>query len=85
MDTQKVTLKVDNIIFLHKSITCIFFIRRLCFWALIKSEWKDDEYIRHQNIFYSVPFFPVVLRPKAGHDLLILEVSRSHTTTHCTR
>ena len=24
-------------------------------------------------------FFPVALRPKAGHGLLILEVSRSHT------
>jgi hypothetical protein len=27
-------------------------------------------------------FFCVVLRPNAGHGLLILEVSRSHTTTH---
>jgi len=27
-------------------------------------------------------FFPVVLLPNAGHDLLILEVSISHTTTH---
>ena len=27
-------------------------------------------------------FFAVALRPNAGHDLLILEVSRSHTTTH---
>ena len=26
---------------------------------------------------------PVVLRPNDGHDLLILEVSRSHTTHHC--
>ena len=26
--------------------------------------------------------FPVALRPNAGHGLLILEVSRSHTTTH---
>jgi len=26
-------------------------------------------------------FFSVALRPNAGHDLLILEVSRSHTTT----
>ena len=30
-------------------------------------------------------FFPVALRPNAGHDLLILEVSRSHTTTHHSR
>jgi len=27
-------------------------------------------------------FSPVALRPNAGHDLLIDEVSRSHTTTH---
>jgi hypothetical protein len=27
-------------------------------------------------------FFSVALRPNAGHDLLILEVSRSHTMTH---
>ena len=29
--------------------------------------------------------FAVALRPNAGHDLLILEVSRSHTTTHHSR
>jgi hypothetical protein len=27
-------------------------------------------------------FFPVALRPNAGHGLLILEVCRLHTTTH---
>jgi hypothetical protein len=30
-------------------------------------------------------FFSVVLTPNAGHVLLILEVSRSHTTTHHSR
>jgi len=30
-------------------------------------------------------FFIVALRPNAGHGLLILEVSRSHTTTHYSR
>ena len=30
-------------------------------------------------------FFPMVLRPNAGHGLLILEVPRSHTTTHHSR
>ena len=30
-------------------------------------------------------FFAVALRPNAGHVLLILEVSRSHTTTHHSR
>ena len=30
-------------------------------------------------------FFSVALRPKAGHGLLILEVSRSNTTTYHSR
>ena len=34
----------------------------------------------------SIPYItlphPVAQRPNSGHDLLILEVSRSHTTTH---
>jgi hypothetical protein len=30
-------------------------------------------------------FFFVALRPNAGHGLLILEVSRSHTTTQHSR
>jgi hypothetical protein len=29
--------------------------------------------------------YPMALRPDAGHGLLILEVSRSHTTTHHSR
>jgi len=47
------------------------------------------------RIFYSggefgvvlpyINFFPLALRPNAGHGLLILEVSRSHTTTHHSR
>jgi len=34
---------------------------------------------------YIVVFFPVALRPNAGHGLLILEVSRLHTTTRHSR
>ena len=30
-------------------------------------------------------FFCLALRPKAGHDLIILEVTRSHTMTHHSR
>jgi len=30
---------------------------------------------------WKIFFFAVALRPNAGHGLLILEVSRSHTTT----
>ena len=35
--------------------------------------------------YYRLFFFAVVLRPKEGHGLLILDVSRSHTTTHHSR
>ena len=33
-------------------------------------------------IYIYIYIFAVALRPNAGHGLLILEVSRSHTTTH---
>jgi len=33
----------------------------------------------------SSPTLPVALRPNAGHGLLILEISRSHATTHHSR
>ena len=38
-----------------------------------------------QNGSHVPSFFSVVLRPNAGHGLLILEVSRSHTTTQHSR
>ena len=40
-----------------------------------------------RNIIYVTDplFFPVALRPIAGHGLLILEVSLSHTATHHSR
>jgi len=48
--------------------------------------------LEHENFchlyykyIYSPPTPPVALRPNAGHALLILEVSRSHTTTHHSR
>ena len=34
------------------------------------------------RILDTVFLFPVALRSNAGHGLLMLEVSRSHTTTH---
>ena len=37
------------------------------------------------NPQYYLFFFPVALRSKAGHGLLIHEVSRSHTATHHSR
>ena len=33
----------------------------------------------------TTPFFSVALWPNTSHDLLILEVPRSHTTTHYSR
>jgi len=37
------------------------------------------------SYIYIFFIFAVALRPNAGHDLLILEVSRSHTMTHHSR
>jgi len=31
---------------------------------------------------YLFVYFAVALRPNAGHGLFVLEISRSHTTTH---
>ena len=41
----------------------------------------------HRISLFWIPiiFFSVALRPNAGHGLLILEVSRSHTTTYHSR
>jgi hypothetical protein len=37
-------------------------------------------------MFATMEFFlPVALRPKAGHGLYIIEVSRAHATTHHSR
>jgi len=36
----------------------------------------------HDKTNLTIRFFFVTLRPNAGHGLLILEVSRSHTTTY---
>jgi hypothetical protein len=37
-----------------------------------------------KDIVFIIVFF-VALRPNAGHGFLILDVSRSHTTTHYSR
>ena len=44
----------------------------------------DISSLRVNTLSNSMHFF-VALRPNAGHDLLILEVSRSHTMTHHSR
>ena len=56
--------------------------------------WNIQIYVKHEMeleirvlsvIDISFPTLPVALRLNAGHGLLILEVSRSHTTTHHSR
>ena len=44
---------------------------------------RHHAFLIGQACFLFLLFFPpVALRPNAGHGLLILEVRRSHTTTH---
>ena len=52
---------------------------------IIMTIFKVKFYIHIINANKCIFFlFAVALRPTAGHGLLILEVSRSHTTTHTT-
>ena len=46
--------------------------------------WNSDDGVPHLESII-LAFFLVALRPNLGHDLLILEVSGSHTTTHYSR
>jgi len=54
---------------------------------IVRSITKGLDFFSSKNnilqlpTFYSFTSFSVALRPNAGHGLLILEVSRSHTTT----
>ena len=50
-----------------------------CCISLIPFQFNTE----HRCMYFF--FFPMALRPNAGHGLLILEVSRSHTTTHHSR
>ena len=43
------------------------------------------KYVECKEIYRNKFFFVVALRPNAGHGLLILEVSRSHTMMHHSR
>jgi len=60
--------------------------------TVIYTEWHIPNVVLIQLILLMMGtwldetrFFCVALRPHAGHGLLILEVSRSHTTTHYNR
>ena len=50
---------------------------RMCSFELLMMEGKTVRNM--QSVFF------VALQPNAGHSVLILEVSRSHTTTHHSR
>jgi len=62
---------------LKSRIPCYLSVQNLFSSSLLSKNTKIKKYF----------FFlcPVALRPNEGHGLLILEVSRSHTTTHHSR
>jgi hypothetical protein len=69
----------------------ISFIKILVLYQGCNWQSSDNKSINCINLFHCVCALlslfspPVALRPNAGHGLLILEVSRSHTTTHHSR
>ena len=58
-----------------------------CHKILITSYYVPEAncFLLHSLFIFELFFFTVALRSNAGHGLLILEVSRSHTTTHHSR
>ena len=66
------------------SISFVLFVRLSVGMEQLGSYWTDFHeicYVFFENQSRKEPP-PVALRPDAGHGVLILEVSRSHTTTH---
>ena len=64
-----------------------FYVNRKCITTFTKAcyvplFWPDQANPFFILILVVLSSFPVVLRLNAGHGLLILEVSRSHTMTH---
>ena len=57
----------------------------VCHACLLNTDAHYHNYFLLLFIFYYIYIFFVALRPSAGDGLLILEVSRSHTTTHHNR
>jgi len=60
------------------------------FWCAALNQFANNSVLSIRTctaVSYNtrITFFFVALRPNAGHGLLILEVSRSHTTTHHSR
>jgi hypothetical protein len=54
-------------------------------WSLTKVRNNNNNNNNNNNVNNNNNNFAVALRPNAGHGLLILEVSRLHTTTHHSR
>ena len=74
---------VELYILMRKMLVIVSFLKDV---SVILSHYQviieDQKQVSFQ---YNYIFFTVALRPNAGHGLLILEVSRSHTTTHHSR
>ena len=58
---------------------------REIFLASLSEVWWHCTDFHEKSLLINIFSLPVALRPNAGHGLLILEVSRSHTTTHHSR
>jgi hypothetical protein len=54
-------------------------------WNIYRYYMQHVKLLLYFLFIYLFFYFAVALRPNAGHGLLILEVSRSHTTTHHSR
>jgi hypothetical protein len=65
----------------HSFYSCNTFTAKLTatfiFYVFLKSFWFAKTIVNKQNI--NIYVFPVALRPNAGQDFLVLEVSWSHT------
>jgi hypothetical protein len=57
---------------------------RVCYFVIWSPCLDLFQVILFATIFH-FSFFPVALRPNAGHGFISLQVSRSHTTTHRSR
>ena len=68
---------------MHLDNQCDIFEKRLRFLWLVGE--KKRFLLLADQFLGIIFFFPVALQPYAGHGLLILEVSRSHTATYHSR
>ena len=62
-----------------------YFKLHLRYFTPMCTPYSSPSCVKGRHCFNHIISFAVVLRPNAGHGLLILEVSRSHTMTHHSR